>query len=219
VRPAAFALSLALVLAATVSTAAAPTHDLDSTSTNPRFIPRSVSFISPSVGWALGPIGRAEVGPALLAMTTDGGRSWRAVNAPGLPDAPDGYPKGPTLPVGGAWPQLVVRGRGVYVLASEHLWASDDAGRSWQRLTTPCTWPGANGATLAAWSASGLALACGSQPGWGEVSLTDATHGVAVPWTLSGSVLAFTSDGGRRWTEVGFTSSAGAPLPASPPSP
>jgi hypothetical protein len=210
----------------------------------------------------LGPIGRAHVGPALLAITTDGGRSWRAVNAPGLPDAPDGYPKGiagvrfaerrhdvetsrraayalaldwpndtavrisrfsgdrlvsigPTLPVRGTWPQLVVRGRGVHVLASEHLWASDDAGRSWQRLTTR----GRARTALAAWSASGLALACGSQPGWAEVSLTDATHGVAVPWTLNASVLAFTSDGGRRWTEVGFTSSAGAPLPASPPSP
>jgi photosystem II stability/assembly factor-like uncharacterized protein len=193
-------------------------------------------------------------------------------------------PVGPPLPVTTRWPQLVVHGTGVYLLnpsgvgRPSTLWASHDAGHSWQRLTAPCTWPGADGGALAAWSAAGLALACGSQPaagnqaktfyvstdggahwrltarigftsgyvtslaaslntwvlaeargeiavgsdggqtwrpaiflpraaaveGWGSVAFTDRSHAVAVPWTMNGDVLAFSSDGGHSWDDVRF---------------
>lgn len=332
----------------------------------PEFIPQSVSFVSPRLGWAWGPAAwpTAATAPGVLARTTDGGRIWAVVGpaalryalpAPGDPradsavsfvDRRHGYlfggvllattdggrtwrlipTRGPVIdveasagrayaealgcptcqtaylyrirdgrlwrigpPLPGGRAQLVVRGRAVYLLDAYDaigepvpMWASQDAGLAWRRLTVPCTWLGAD-AALAAWSASGLALACGSQPGagnqaktfysstdggvhwritsrigfapgagftpgyvlslaaptartwvlgearggimvshdggrswhwptfsgatasvegFGSVSFSDATHGVAVPWTLNGDVLAFTADGGRRWREV-----------------
>jgi photosystem II stability/assembly factor-like uncharacterized protein len=42
--------------------------------------------------------------------------------------------------------------------------------------------------------------------GWGYISFVDARDGVGVPWTLNGSVIALTSDAGRRWSEVRFPS-------------
>jgi hypothetical protein len=77
----------------------------------------------------------------------------------------------------------------VYLYAPGRLWASPDAGRSWQRLTTPCRWPGANGAALAAWSASRLALACGGEPGAGNQAKTFhvSTDGAA-NWRLTGRI-------------------------------
>jgi photosystem II stability/assembly factor-like uncharacterized protein len=137
-----------------------------------------------------------------LLETEDGGRSWRLVGsavpvidvevshraAYGLAldwpreqtarlyrvTATRAVRIGPVLRVDGRWPQLVVHGRAVYLLAPGAigrraiLWASHDAGRSWRRLSAPCTWPGANGAALAAWSPSELALVCGSQPTTGH---------------------------------------------------
>jgi hypothetical protein len=85
VRHAAFVLSLALVLAGAVFTAASPTRSgrapaaKSTVPLQPRFIPRSVSFVSPSRGWAWGPAGQAELGPGLMATTSDGGRSWTEV--------------------------------------------------------------------------------------------------------------------------------------------
>lgn len=55
--------------------------------------------------------------------------------------------------------------------------------------------------------------------GWGNVSFIDATHAVAVPWTLNGDVLAFSADAGRTWSAVSFASSSAGPPPVSPASP
>lgn len=334
----------------------------------PRFIPRSVSFISPSLGWAWGPAAHSSRA-GVLARTDDGGRTWSVVRTPGMGYAQVGYPGGvsgvrfvdrlhgylfggqlwrtvdggkrwlrlhtrglvldmetgagrayalvlacasvercqtahlyrvsgglgralPPLSVNANWYSLVVHRNSVYLLTASQphgnalraaaLWVSHNLGGSWMRLSAPCGWPGALGGTLAAWSSSGLALACGSEPGtgnqaktfyvstdagvrwrltgrlafgpgyiaslsaadrltwvlaegrqpaievthdggrswrgalptqrgtgdegWGYVAFTDRAQAVAVPWTLNGSVLAFTHDGARTWTEVAFPS-------------
>lgn len=334
----------------------------------PRFIPQSVSFTSPSRGWAWGPAAHSSKA-GVLARTDDGGRTWGVVRTPGIRYPQVGYPGGvsgvrfvdrlhgylfggqlwrtvdggkrwlrlhtrapvvdmetgagrayalvpgcasvdrcqtarlhrvsgglgralPPVAVNANWYSLVVHGNSVYLLTPSHphgnalraaaLWVSHNLGGSWMRLSAPCRWPGALGGTLAAWSSSGLALACGSEPGagnqaktfyvstdggvrwrltgrlafgpgyiaslaaadrltwvltegrlptievthdggrswraalptqrgtgdegWGYVAFTDRAQAVAVPWTLNGSVLAFTRDGARTWTEVAFPS-------------
>jgi photosystem II stability/assembly factor-like uncharacterized protein len=40
--------------------------------------------------------------------------------------------------------------------------------------------------------------------GWGYVAYTARAEAVAVPWTLNGSVLAFSHDGGASWQETSF---------------
>jgi hypothetical protein len=40
--------------------------------------------------------------------------------------------------------------------------------------------------------------------GWGYIGFTDPGHGVAVPWGLNGSALAFSRDSGRDWDAVSF---------------
>jgi hypothetical protein len=65
------------------------------------------------------------------------------------------------------------------------LWASGDDGRTWHRMGAPC--PGARTAAvaLAAWSRSGLAVACGGEPGAGQQAKT----------------FALSTDGGRTWSQ------------------
>ena len=54
------------------------------------------------------------------------------------------------------------------------------------------------------WHAAAFAPPAAPVEGWGEVWLTGRLDGVAVPSTLNGSALAFTTDAGRRWSEVHF---------------
>ena len=55
------------------------------------------------------------------------------------------------------------------------------------------------------WTEATVANAVGVE-GWGYIGFTDPTHGVAVPWTLNGSALAFSRDSGRGWNAVSFPS-------------
>jgi hypothetical protein len=96
-------------------------------------------------------------------------------------------------PPPGLWTGLVVHGLSVYLLGfstpRRHrrsvttLWASHDGGETWQRETAPCPIPGLTSGTLAAWSATGLVLVCGGQPGAGSQAKT----------------IYASTDGGARW--------------------
>jgi hypothetical protein len=86
-----------------------------------------------------------------------------------------------------------VHGAAIYLTASRRLWASPDAGRSWRRLTTPCTWTGTYGAALAAWSPTDLGLVCGSQPAAGNQAKTFyASIDGGAHWRLTAQI-AFTA--------------------------
>lgn len=61
------------------------------------------------------------------------------------------------------------------------------------------------------WRPSRFKGAAAGVEGWGSISFSDHLHGVAVPWTLNGDVLAFTSDGGRSWRKVSFASGPQSP--------
>jgi photosystem II stability/assembly factor-like uncharacterized protein len=276
-----------------------------------RFADRQHGYLFGGELYATGDGGRhwVEIRPPnrILDLEVGGGRAYAVIaGCRGLAACTEAYLYrlgnggrkfiriGPISPIGQA--RMVVQGRSVYLLAPPPayrdvtpipLWVSANAGRSWQRRSTPChgevEWD-----ALAAWSTFGLALACGSEPGagnqvkafyvstdggshwrfagrvsgspglggmspgyvaslaaasqntwalgegrgtmlvthdggrswrlatfagrqaqvegWGYISFVDARDGVGVPWTLNGSVIALTSDAGRRWSEVRFPS-------------
>ena len=95
--------------------------------------------------------------------------------------------------------QLITHGSSVFLLAPDTtvpgpttLWTNLPAG-TWQQRSTPCDWSGADFGAMAAWSATGLALVCGSQPSAGNQLKT-----------------AYTStDAGRHWLEVAAPDSGG----------
>lgn len=91
--------------------------------------------------------------------------------------------------------RLAVHGESVSLLAPPPayslssaipLWASTNGGHSWLRRLAPCHGQ-VTPAALAAWSTSGLALACGGQPGAGNQEKTFylSTDGGA-HWRLTG---------------------------------
>ncbi len=102
---------------------------------------------------------------------------------------------GPPSPVDPSTGQLVVRGPNVFLLAPPPayevstplpLWVSANGGQSWQRRLAPCRGAIAPDA-LAAWSASGLALACGGEPGAG----------------FQAKAFYLSTDGGSHWRRTG----------------
>lgn len=133
--------------------------------------------------------------------------------------------------------QLITHGSSVFLLAPDTtvpgpttLWTELPDG-SWQQRSTPCDWSGADFGAMAAWSATGLALVCGSEPSagnqpkiaytstdagrhWHEVVAPDASGYVADlaaadarTWVLGearGGMLV-THDGGHSWQDATFT--------------
>jgi photosystem II stability/assembly factor-like uncharacterized protein len=119
-------------LARAASPAVSQSHP-NTPSTRPAVLyPVSATFISPATGWLLaGRCSRPGECPAVVRMTTDGGRRWTAVPAPPAPvlvaspgpgvngitqirfaDAANGWAFGPDL------------------------WVTHDGGASWQQLST-----------------------------------------------------------------------------------
>ena len=143
---------------------------------------------------------------------------------------------GPTGPVSDL-SQLITHASSVFLLAPDTtvpgpttLWTKLPDG-SWQQQSTPCEWSGADFAAMASWSATGLALVCGSEPSagnqpkvaytstdtgghWHEVAAPDASGYVADlaaadarTWVLGearGGMLV-THDGGRSWQDAAFS--------------
>src|SRR5579875_908986 len=116
----------------------------------PRFVPLSVSFVSPSAGWAWGPARPySSPSPGVLARTSSFGRRWsaRLQFEYAQPGQPGGF-------------------SGVRFADARHGWlfgaglrATTDGGRSWRRISTPgnvLDLEAADGATYA------LALSCAS---------------------------------------------------------
>ena len=133
--------------------------------------------------------------------------------------------------------QLITHGSSVFLLAPDTtvpgpttLWTKPPDG-TWQQRDTPCDWSGADFAAVAAWSATGLALVCGSEPSagnqpkiaytstdtgshWHEVGPPDTSGYVADlaatdarTWVLGearGGMLV-THDGGHSWQDAAFT--------------
>ena len=87
---------LALALAGAASTAPGqsnrPRRPLGpaATTTPSRFSPQSISFVSPSVGWAWGPAHWIP-SPGVLARTVDGGRTWRFATITGATADVEGW--------------------------------------------------------------------------------------------------------------------------------
>lgn len=109
--------------------------------------------------------------------STDGGVHWRlAGHLPGGGGMGPGYIDSLAAASSKTWALALAR----YAIEVTH-----DGGRDWQ---------------------IGASTFPNKVEGWGYVAFTDATHAVAVPWALNGSVLAFTSDAGDNWTQVAFPS-------------
>ena len=152
-------------------------------------------------------------------------------------DAAKFTPVGPKDPVSDL-SQLITRGSSVFLLAPDTtvpgptmLWTNLADG-SWQQRGTPCDWSGADFGAMAAWSATGLALVCGSEPSagnqlktaytsndtgrhWDKVAALSDTGGYvadlaatdARTWVLGearGGILV-THDGGHSWQDATFT--------------
>jgi photosystem II stability/assembly factor-like uncharacterized protein len=111
--------------------------------------------------------------------STDGGAHWRLTGRIPGPPLLDGMS-------GGYIASLAAAGRDTWALGEARgtLLITNDAGRTWQ----PAAFTGTPGPV----------------EGWGYVNFTDPSHAVAVPWTLNGSVLAFTTNAGRDWSETSF---------------
>jgi hypothetical protein len=95
------------------------------------FVPVSVSFVSPSLGWAYGPnrpMSSQGIGPFVgeLAVTYDGGQHWSTLPAPGSEYSASG----------GASSVLFVHSYRGY-LYGDGLFTSTDGGVHWQRITAP----------------------------------------------------------------------------------
>lgn len=112
-------------------------------------------------------------------LSTDGGAHWRlAGHVPGprrLRGMSGGYIASLAAADQNTW--ALGEGRGTILI-------THDAGRTW--------------------SDAAFTGSLGPVEGWGYVNFIDARHGVAVPWTLNGSVLAFTNNAGHAWNEVPF---------------
>jgi hypothetical protein len=122
---------LALVLAGCAATAApaipGARRGARATAGLPRFVPQSVSFISPSSGWAWGPARPHRSSSAgVLARTGDFGRSWsaRVEYTYAQPGQPGGYSGVRFADARHGW------------LFGDGLLATGDGGRHWQAIRT-----------------------------------------------------------------------------------
>ncbi|MFD1046379.1 WD40/YVTN/BNR-like repeat-containing protein [Kibdelosporangium lantanae] len=90
------------------------------------FLPSSTSWISDRQGAVLGytPCGGGNLCPKLLA-TTDGGRTWKPLNAPEV-KLPDNHNQVKLT---------VVDARNAFVSDGTDLWATNDGARSWYSIT------------------------------------------------------------------------------------
>jgi hypothetical protein len=94
----------------------------------PRFVPQSVSFVSPSSGWAWGPARPYRSSSAgVLARTGDFGRSWsaRVEYTYAQPGQPGGYSGVRFADARHGW------------LFGDGLLATGDGGRHWRAIRTP----------------------------------------------------------------------------------
>lgn len=112
-------------------------------------------------------------------LSNDGGAHWRLAGTIPGPARLDGKSAGYIASLAAADQDTWVLGEARGTLLITH-----DAGRSWQDAT--------------------FTGRLRPVEGWGYVNFNGPGHGVAVPWTLNGSVLAFTSNAGRAWNEIPF---------------
>lgn len=93
------------------------------------FAPRSVTFVSADLGWALGSVPCAGGTCPAIARTTDGGRTWSA--GPAVPNAVAGaIPAGPCVLCGLRFADE----RDGWIFGSD-LWATHDGGTTWQQAS------------------------------------------------------------------------------------
>jgi photosystem II stability/assembly factor-like uncharacterized protein len=103
------------------------------------FGPVAVTFVSPDDGWALGR-SAATPGCAVLAKTSDGGRTWSQVPGPSIPDACStndfgGFP-GFEVRFADRADGWVYTAPGASELPSR-LWSTHDGGKTWSQLDVP----------------------------------------------------------------------------------
>lgn len=168
--------------------------------------------------------------PAVLWASPDAGRSWRRESAPCTWS-------GALASALAAWSSdglaLACGGQPAAGRQTKTFFVSTDGGARW-RLTGRIGFvdgyvlrlAAANAHTWVLAEAPGIELSTdgghtwrpprftGRQfevEAWGDVSFMNASDAVAVPATLNGSVLAFSRDRARTWTEVPFDNSAEPP--------
>jgi hypothetical protein len=130
------------------------------------------------LGLALACIGQSSAGSQGKAfyVSTDGGARWQLTDRFSF-DA--GYVASLAAADRSTW--VLGEGRNPWIEISR------DGGRTWH----PAAFRGSDNDDV---------------EGWGYVGFTDASQAVAVPWTLNGSVLAFTDDQGHTWRQIAFPS-------------
>lgn len=139
-------------------------------------IPRQITMIDASLGWALCSGGGAEgFVQGELDQTTDGARTWKLVSQFVFGD-PTPVPGVGQLPGAGGHFQFLNETHG-WLTTGDHgpnIYATSDGGNSWRPFTTSL-------------SDSLEAL-----------QFVDASHG----WVANGTQLARTTDGGQHWTTL-----------------
>jgi len=183
---------------------------------------QSVYLMTPS------PARGAQLGPASLWASHDGGSTWRQLTAPCVWSGADGGALAAWSPVGLALACGSVPGAGSQ---AKSFYASSDGGAHWHKIGQ-MPFGGGYVISLAAASSTNWILGEARVPhiettrdgghdwqqatftgrtsgveGWGDVVFTSPSNAIALPWTLNGSVIAFSHDTGRSWQEALFPTS------------
>jgi len=191
---------------------------------------RSVSFASPTTGWAMCTTWDGYVSSMHLFATTDGGQHWQKCvlpPAPPVPPSPSGHPHG-TNPATPVPPAPNPPPPPIFFLDAMHGWIggqygdmfmTTDGGETWQHITVlPQSYQPIS--DIQFWSAAqGLASSSGAVfrtndagATWqrdvaglrpSRVQFFDQQNGVGVSYAVEGAVLLRTDDGGSSWSSVG----------------
>lgn len=145
------------------------------------FEPRSVTFVSASDGWVLGSATCAGQPCAAIVRTTDGGRTWESIPAPGA--TINNTATGPSGGVSGLRFADTLDGWAF----GPDLWATHDGGSTWRKVTLP-----AATADIRVWAleaAAGRVHAAYDGGGGGAMIATSAAGADA--WTASPTTVDF----------------------------
>ncbi len=139
----------------------------------------SVTFASPDLGWALGTSTCSAPPCTAILRTSDGGRTWAAIPAPGTPVVQGPAQPGSTPGVSGLRFADSLDGWAY----GPDLWATHDGGATWHRVTIPGL---SSGAVIVALEASAGSVHAVAYETAAQVAVRIASSPVGSDaWTLS----------------------------------